>query len=1368
MQSPQNSSRCGKSSVRLPFINQSTASSINFENDEITQQNAVLDLSKFADKASHALESITSGQKSSVQINDLKNELIKIIVNTLMVNTDDAWQNLSSCFQQIQPMIEEFESDRRLYHYLERIYFYSCRAVYRKSCSDLLDLVSSMFPEQMQSIRSSGTPRSFVSSSVEKIEKRPVQLVPDANINFYEGKIDPYKNKIKQVSFKPMENPTVKEISETLPLIAYQSFKLESNWTNKSSNLALATSLNLDSLNEEYSHSKKTPSKKELFKNYDKDKEPETFELNHLNKLFGRDAPDFEEKCLNLTGREMVFYLIKSTHLGQAISFYLNRVESRHFRPYDLINVPASKVNPAEYYIFSVFGVLQILGGEENEKLSLDEWNKHAMLWEACSKIKFFRQFLWRKFLVRWRRNAKFSRFIKLRKAISSEILLAIPSYGEAMVQISKLVGEILGIKFLPVEAVENIYESSTVKAVDARIGAKRQNSFTVDGFLKRVGEMNQRSEELLDYFFVYVRYVLNHTRQKLYDKLKFYEILVNQIHPREVAKSMSQQQKIMQERKNELAKLNKHIGMIGNFLCLVNMFVRSNLLLIARAETRFFTSQLLKCNESEREPIFLGELNFNKEEKMAMSPSKEVFIEEITYAIQSIGRCMIKSSEIIDLQGMLRDIEKYGFQVIEYKLSEDDEDLSHKELKEKNIHAFYEHIVKQNRTDLPIKKPIVNTRKDYDESLLDKKLVLKFEEKILKVNTYMLKASSNPIEITPIEKFLRNDQELLKLHVQVFEQLDEAAREIDVYCAENTWVNEIKLYVSKWSPKLVAEWKRIGAFEIDDQLNKIKNWIESVRSNIEKTIITKNRILKIDSTPIERFLVPNLERIFGEICECVVKEMSKEVTSFIELMKVVMSELTEKPKTIEEFAYYAKKVIRHKDNMSEYETQMNMIKALTDVVRINYRALQPDEEQLDQQAQELWKSFMFSIQEVVEFVNTQSPNILEQLDTLYQKYVQEIQRIHKTGTTGVFLDPLQDSSKILEEIKELCYDFEAVQKILLQCISWRESITEKIEDISFVDKLSEELNARKDLWKYYDVTYHHIKDWKNTYIKKINVKSIYEKLNFWDQKAQEITEIISKEDQVWLSWKNLLSSFRGHMKWIERLASESFKTEQFQELFNSIGLVYDPNKEYTVQNLMDLKLDLYADLIALIHKNSNNEMSQCQLLNSIRDMWNYKLKFKLAKNFPMKLYKTSNFDLHVTASHAISSKLPRSTQIKEMKELADQQSMEQSKLMKNASYKLIDIDEIRYFAEDSIIKLDMIAQSRITKKTIDDCLEFKLRIAQILKLTETWFELQHKVKTFNLHLYNFLFIYLFNLVALFGSSLRRDRSECPSISELC
>ena len=69
-----------------------------------------------------------------------------------------------------------------------------------------------------------------------------------------------------------------------------------------------------------------------------------------------------------------------------------------------------------------------------------------------------------------------------------------------------------------------------------------------------------------------------------------------------------------------------------------------------------------------------------------------------------------------------------------------------------------------------------------------------------------------------------------------------------------------------------------------------------------------------------------------------------------------------------------------------------------------------------------------------------------------------------------------------------MCYDFAAVEKILRQCSQWRESITEVAENFTHIRSLSSALNLRKDLWNYYEVTFQHVRDWKNVSIKKVYI----------------------------------------------------------------------------------------------------------------------------------------------------------------------------------------------------------------------------------------------------------------------------------------
>lgn len=93
------------------------------------------------------------------------------------------------------------------------------------------------------------------------------------------------------------------------------------------------------------------------------------------------------------------------------------------------------------------------------------------------------------------------------------------------------------------------------------------------------------------------------------------------------------------------------------------------------------------------------------------------------------------------------------------------------------------------------------------------------------------------------------------------------------------------------------------------------------------------------------------------------------------------------------------------------------------------------------------------------------------------------------------------------------------------------------------------------------------------------------------------------------------------------------------------------------------------------------------------------------------------------------TSRGSRSSRIKELKELSKKQSDEQQTLLSNVTYKLVDIDEIRFYADDTMIKLDLILQSPINKRIKDNVIEFKIKISKILELSELWANVQHKVK---------------------------------------
>lgn len=112
--------------------------------------------------------------------------------------------------------------------------------------------------------------------------------------------------------------------------------------------------------------------------------------------------------------------------------------------------------------------------------------------------------------------------------------------------------------------------------------------------------------------------------------------------------------------------------------------------------------------------------------------------------------------------------------------------------------------------------------------------------------------------------------------------------------------------------------------------------------------------------------------------------------------------------------------VDQFKSKLSSYESSITSIKGFIEVMRINYRPLSPEEEQIESQSQELWKLFVSKIQEVIQYVNQQLPSIMEQLNGLYRKYIEELRRIHHTGMSAKYLDPYENSIQIIEGYKKV------------------------------------------------------------------------------------------------------------------------------------------------------------------------------------------------------------------------------------------------------------------------------------------------------------------------------------------------------------
>jgi len=74
-----------------------------------------------------------------------------------------------------------------------------------------------------------------------------------------------------------------------------------------------------------------------------------------------------------------------------------------------------------------------------------------------------------------------------------------------------------------------------------------------------------------------------------------------------------------------------------------------------------------------------------------------------------------------------------------------------------------------------------------------------------------------------------------------------------------------------------------------------------------------------------------------------------------------------------------------HWNQHSRAESMMPESSFILQVMRMTYRHLTPEEERLEESVMAFWNQFLVLLQEAMEFVNLQTPLIIQSLDSLFK-----------------------------------------------------------------------------------------------------------------------------------------------------------------------------------------------------------------------------------------------------------------------------------------------------------------------------------------------------------------------------------------------
>ncbi|KAK7008742.1 dynein heavy chain domain-containing protein 1, partial [Biomphalaria glabrata] len=1269
-------------------------------------------------------------------IMNLKKQLIAVFISTLQTNSREQWSVFVEILALLEPYKEYFdyfETKAEFHHYLERVLHHV-----ELHKSKLFDLqveayLTRVFPEHIKHLRVKGitpakgygtvptplvtigqpsTNKQLETPSPRKSHKYPSSFLPDGT--------NPYSLLIpSEEEIIGAKGLTLRDINKSMGAVALEMAARESAWKQSlgTTALALAADIPVEEKIESRSDQVSETMNKVL--------------LTPRKKTTPRPVPNMQDVVLEMNGREAVQFFAASYHMGKVKSIYLNLAPNRHYRPYDLISVPKSKINP-EHYVFTTFGAVHVYPDQPSESLTLAEWQRDAVLWGAISKIPFFKNYLINKMFYRWRKNCKLIDFQRKQNMIRTNLLSATPSYGAALLQISKLLKELLTVPFMPTET---------------------DKTYQLTEFENNINYKNIQAEKFLSKFFKYCKLIIDFTSDEAFKKIQYCE---EQLKKKALFSkdSLSMQRLKKEDREKNLANAQQEASFLGNFVKLVDQLIVEHMFEITKTQSISFVHNVLVMSpDAQREGFFKANLIFGKDAELVLSPSKKRFKKALDSTFKNISTVLMSKSIDFDIWSHEKDplegelsSRSDGFKQSE-KLStpthtdRQSEAASYRSASRRSLTSGSNKTAAESRNPARLSlgnSSTMSSSVDLSFPNLSQKAFPSKEEDELGVATpdlIIMHPEDNDIKVEG-QGFLGQYEPLTKANLEEKLLLDPeyqqvlnkqrdlmlvALQDVDSYCEKHQWLNEIHKFCSVWSKKSLEEFKSAAAFNIEQKLTELRQWSERVKS-FDVSYVTENGLFYIDCSAIHEGLLPRLNDIYQEIVSFVAEEVNCLAQNLIQEMSQILKNMSNKKSEVLLFANLAKNFHIYKKNTLVYQQRVEYIKSLYEVIRMSYRQLTSEEEKTEEKVFSSWEAFQMQMQETSEFVNTQTPLQLSQLEAAFQRLQKEAITQYELATTGKFLDPHQSPVMILADMKMIREKFFALQSKLHEVSHCREAITGEPYNLRFLQDMISKMDLRQELWKYVEVTTHTIKDWNQTLFKKMNFKKALEKISVWQSAASRLTSLLPRGDQVLEAWIRQVEEFSKHLPVLCQLSHDALQERHWQTIFLGMNVPYNPNAQLTVADLLSFNLADHADLINRVYLSALTENNVTSRLDTIISFWQER-HFKLAKYLPDSLYNKEQ-PKRSTSSNARIKKLERYRQERAAAQAGSQRGLDVSS---DDFYVLIEVEELKYHLEDSRITLDsMLASPHVND--VKSQVEFLCQaLREIEEITDLWFDCQKK-----------------------------------------
>ncbi|KAM4045601.1 dynein heavy chain domain-containing protein 1 [Anomaloglossus baeobatrachus] len=523
----------------------------------------------------------------------------------------------------------------------------------------------------------------------------------------------------------------------------------------------------------------------------------------------------------------------------------------------------------------------------------------------------------------------------------------------------------------------------------------------------------------------------------------------------------------------------------------------------------------------------------------------------------------------------------------------------------------------------------------------------------LLKIEGHQQSAHYLPLNFQALPHMLHMDSSIQEAREKLHRLVEESLLEVGAFCEEHAWLSDIHRYVQSWSPQSLENLQGSSSGDYEDLILKVQHWERRVRG-LKDSITTS--LIEVSCELLHTLTGPGLAGILQDILVLLTSEVADKSHSLIcdlsQALEIFRGVSTE----ISSFSQCAQKVAEHRMISHELQEQVEHVRSLHEVIRMNYRQQTAKEQEVNSKVDlnkasqhisltgggpsvrqpvslvealgmrqvmslvealltDILDMYQHSLKTSSEFLSGHLPSMSSSLEQSFQASYKEAKDLIAASSASHFRDPGQNVALILRDVGTLHHKLCSSLSQLQDFSRSRQILQGKSFDFSAISLGEQKIQAQKDSWKLLSRCQEQIAAWKLRPFLKVNLEQVKGKLQQWEKSLQELLLILPGEDPILQGVMGNLQDFSQHLPLLQAMLDPAVKHKHWDAIFAVIGKVSAGPETLTLRELLSGLLHIEQEDLQKVLFGARAEFSILQEFQKIQTFWRQR-EFRLVRFF--------------------------------------------------------------------------------------------------------------------------------------------------------